>query len=78
MGCQRPNEQPEVEQLTAGLLRGDLNDESININRREIDEVEEQLVQQYACDGCNCDYGSENSRGTTLNDTQAFGKTWRS
>ena len=68
--------QPEVEPLTAvavvqaGLQRGNLSDESISINRREIDEVEEQLVQQYACDGCKCDYSP--------NDTETFGMTWQS
>ena len=41
------DEQPEVEPLTAaevvqaGLQRDNLSDESISINRREIDEVEE-------------------------------------
>ena len=58
------DEQPEVEPPTAGevvevgLQRGDLSDESISIDRQE---VEEQLVQQYACDGCKCDYGLKNS-----------------
>ena len=39
--------------VQVGLQRGDLSDENITIDRREIDEVEEQLVQDYARDGCN-------------------------
>ena len=47
------DEQMEVEPPTAeeivqaGLLRGDLSDETISVDRREIDAVEEQLVQQH-------------------------------
>ena len=61
------DEQAEVEPPTAaeivqaGLQRGDLSDENISVDRREIDEVEEQLVQQHVRDGCNCDYGPRKS-----------------
>ena len=36
--------------VQAGLQRGDLSDENISVDRREIDEVEEQLVQQHVRD----------------------------
>ena len=61
------DQQLEVEPLTAaevaqaGLQLINLSDESISINRREIDEVKDQLLQQYACDGCKCNYGPKNS-----------------
>ena len=38
-----------------------MSDESVSIDRREIDEVEEQLVQQYVHDGCKCDFSPMNS-----------------
>ena len=52
----KDDEQAEVEPPTAaemvqaGLQRGDLSDENISVDRREIDEVEEQLVQQHVRD----------------------------
>ena len=55
-------EPPTVaEVVQAGLQRGDLSDENITIDRREIDEVEEQLVQDHARDGCKCDHGPNKS-----------------
>ena len=33
----------------------------MDIDQRELDEVEEQLTQQFAQDGCKCDFGSNKS-----------------
>ena len=50
-----------AEVVQAGLQPGDLRNENITIDRREIDEVEEQLVQDHARHGCKCDYGPKKS-----------------
>ena len=38
-----------------------MSDENLTIDRREIDEVEEQLVQDHQRDGCKCDYSPKKS-----------------
>ena len=64
------DEQPAAEVVQAGLQQGDLSDESISINRRKI---EVQLLQQYACDGCKCDYGPKNSPCCTSMTVERYG-----
>ena len=69
-----------AEVVQAGLQRGDLSDENITIDRREIDEVEEQLVQDYARDGCNAITVRRNLhvvRQSQSIDTEAFETTWQ-
>ena len=56
-------EEPVVEPtaaeiVQAGVAWGQLdNDMTIPVDQQEVDEAEEQLIQQFARDGCKCDFG---------------------
>ena len=54
-------EQPTAaEVVQAGVARGQL-DETVPIDRCELDDTEERLIQQFAQDGCKCDFGPNQS-----------------
>ena len=61
------DEEEPVEQATAaeivqaGVARGQLDKEMAPIDQREVDDAEEQLIQQFARDGCKCDLGLNKS-----------------
>ena len=51
-----PVEEPTVaEVVQAGVAQGQLDKGVISIDQRELDEAEEQLILQFAQDGCKCD-----------------------
>ena len=47
--------------MQAGVARGQLDKDTLPIDRRDLDEAEEQLIQQFAQDGCKCDLGPNKS-----------------
>ena len=57
-------ETPESPELTAaeivqaGLAQGELDRECVAIDQCDLDEVEEQLIQEFVQGGCKCDFGA--------------------
>ena len=55
--------EPVTEQLSAaeivqaGVATGQIETSSVPIDKRNLDEAEEQLIWQFAQDGCKCDLG---------------------
>ena len=47
--------------MQAGVARGQLDKDTLPIDRRDLDEAEEQLIQQFAQDGCKCNLGPNKS-----------------
>ena len=45
-----------AEIVQAGVARGQL-DETVSIDQCAVDEAKEQLIEQFAQDGCKCDLG---------------------
>ena len=47
--------------MQAGVARGQLDKDTLPIDRCDLDEAEEQVIQQFAQDGCKCDLGPNKS-----------------
>ena len=56
-----PPEPTAAEIVRAGLTQGQLDKECVAIDQRELDEVEEELIQKFVQDGCKCDFGLNKS-----------------
>ena len=56
-----PPEPTAAEIVRAGLAQGQLDKECVAIDQRELDEVEEELIQKFVQDGCKCDFGPNKS-----------------
>ena len=55
---EEPVEEPTAAEIVcAGVARGQLDKETVPIDQRQLDEAEEQLIQQFAVDGCKCYLG---------------------
>ena len=53
---EEPVKEPTAAEIVcAGVARGQLDKETVPIDQRQLDEAEEQLIQQFAVDGCKCD-----------------------
>ena len=58
---EEPVEKPTAaEVVQAGVAWGQL-DETVPIDRRKLDDTEERVIQQFAQDGCKCDFGPNQS-----------------
>ena len=57
----KPPEPTAAEIVRAGLAQGQLDKECLAIDQRELDELEEELIQKFVQDGCKCDFGSNKS-----------------
>ena len=59
-------EEPTAAQIVqAGVARGQVDVASVPIDRRELDVMEEQLIQEFAREGCKCDLGPDRSPCST-------------
>ena len=57
---------PTAEDIVqAGLAQGHLEKECVAIDKRELDEAEEMLIEQFVRDGCQCDFGTNKSSCST-------------
>ena len=54
-------ESTAAEIVQAGVARGQLDVASVPIDQRELDVMEEQLIQEFAREGCKCDLGPNRS-----------------
>ena len=55
-------EEPTAAEIVqAGVARGQLDVASVPIDQRELDVMEEQLIQEFAREGCKCDLGPNHS-----------------
>ena len=58
---EEPVDEPTAAEIVqAGVAQGQL-DETVSIDQRVVDEAEEQLIEQFARDGCKCDLGPNRS-----------------
>ena len=53
-----PQEPPTAAEIVqAGVARGQIDSDSIPVDRRELDEAKEGLIQHFASESCKCDFG---------------------
>ena len=66
------DEQTAEAVVMAGIQRGQLDTNSVPIDRRDLDVAEEAIIQQYVQYGCNCDLGPNKSPCSTLFPVEHF------